>query len=85
MVTNMVNPGSFPESAGHDFSTPGISFYLLLPCHQGNAEQLFNSMLQAAQLIADELSADVLDHERHLITPHRLAEYREKAKLYTRQ
>ncbi|UXI00616.1 cell division protein ZipA [Photobacterium sp. TY1-4] len=82
-VTNMVNPGHFP---GHDdpaFETPGVAFYLMLPC-PGRADNNFNQMLLTVQRVADELGADILDHERALITPHRIESYREKAKRYTR-
>lgn len=82
-VTNMVHPGNFPEGGADSFETPGIAFYLMLPCH-GRADHNFNLMLQTVQRVADELGADVLDHERVMITPQRIDEYREKAKLYTR-
>ena len=82
-VTNMVHPGYFPEGGGDNFETPGIAFYLMLPCH-GRADHNFNLMLQTVQCVADELGADILDHERVMITPQRIDEYREKAKLYTR-
>ncbi|WP_232428176.1 cell division protein ZipA [Photobacterium marinum] len=82
-VTNMVHPAQFPEGGDDSFETPGIAFYLMLPC-PGRADYNFNIMLQTVQRIADELGADVLDHERAMITPHRIDEYREKAKLYSR-
>ncbi|OLQ76003.1 cell division protein ZipA [Photobacterium proteolyticum] len=82
-VTNMVHPAHFPEGGSDSFETPGIAFYLMLPC-PGRPDYNFNQMLQTVQRVADELGADVLDHERAMITPHRINEYREKAKLYTR-
>ncbi|OAN13928.1 hypothetical protein A3K86_12935 [Photobacterium jeanii] len=81
-VTNMVHPGNFPQHNIEQFETPGIAFYLMLPCH-GRADMNFNNMLRTVQLVADELSADVLDQDRNMITPHRINEYREKAKFYT--
>ncbi|GHA47191.1 cell division protein ZipA [Photobacterium aphoticum] len=83
-VTNMVAPGHFSVEGNQHFETPGVAFYLMLPCEAGRADQSFNSMLQTVQRIADVLGADVLDHERNLITPHRISEYREKAMRYTR-
>jgi len=82
-VTNMIHPAHFPDGGSDGFETPGIAFYLMLPCH-GRPDLNFNQMLQTVQRVADELGADVLDHERAMITPHRINEYREKAKLYTR-
>lgn len=81
-ATNMVQPGNFPEDGGHNFETPGVSFYLMLPCY-GSASSSFNLMLQTVQRIADDLNADVLDHERAMVTPNRIAQYRDKAKLYS--
>ncbi|MEL6115219.1 cell division protein ZipA [Photobacterium sp. SP02] len=80
-VANMVSPGYFPQDQLDEFATPGIAFYLMLPCH-GRADDNFNLMLQTVQRIADEMGADILDHERNLITPQRLKGYREKAKKY---
>ncbi|MEI8595043.1 cell division protein ZipA [Photobacterium sp. Hal280] len=80
-VANMVSPGYFPQDQLEEFATPGIAFYLMLPCH-GRADDNFNLMLQTVQRIADEMGADILDHERNLITPQRLKGYREKAKKY---
>lgn len=81
-VTNMVSPGNFPQSDDPAFETPGVAFYLMLPC-PGRADNNFNQMLQTAQRVADQLGADILDHERALITPHRIEACRDKAKRYT--
>ncbi|UJZ93241.1 cell division protein ZipA [Photobacterium damselae subsp. damselae] len=80
-VTNLVAPGNFPDINDAHFETPGIGFFLMLPC-PGRADDNFNMMLQTAQRIADDLNADVLDHERNMITPYRITAYRDKAKLY---
>ncbi|KJG07404.1 cell division protein ZipA [Photobacterium angustum] len=80
-VTNLLNPGSFPETNYQHFETPGIGFFLMLPCY-GKAASNFNLMLQTAQQIADELNADVLDQDRVMITPNRITQYREKSVKY---
>lgn len=82
-VTNMVHPAHFPEGGSDNFETPGVAFYLMLPAEAGRADEHFNLMLQTVQRIADTLGADVLDHERSLITPRRISQYREKAHRYT--
>ncbi|AJR09600.1 cell division protein ZipA [Photobacterium gaetbulicola] len=82
-VTNMVHPAHFPQGGSESFETPGVAFYLMLPCEVGRADQNFNLMLQTVQRIADSLGGDVLDHERNLITPHRISGYRDKAQRYT--
>ena len=80
-VTNLLNPGTFPETNYQHFETPGIGFFLMLPCH-GKASSNFNMMLQTAQQIADQLNADVMDQDRVMITPNRIAAYREKSVKY---
>ncbi len=78
-VANIVKPGVFHQ--GVDFETPGISFFMTLPCY-GNAESNFNLMLQTAQQIADDLSGLVMDEQRQMITPQKLDTYREKIKRF---
>ena len=80
-VTNLLNPGTFPETNYQHFETPGIGFFLMLPCY-GKASSNFNMMLQTAQQIADQLNADVMDQDRVMITPNRIAAYREKSVKY---
>jgi cell division protein ZipA len=58
-----------------EFTTKGISFFMTMPCF-GDAEQNFKLMLKTAQLIADDLGANVLDDARNLMTPNRLDSYR---------
>ncbi|MEZ8193596.1 MULTISPECIES: cell division protein ZipA [Vibrio] len=71
-VANMMQPGTLEHSDPADFSTKGISFFMTLPCY-GDAEQNFKLMLKTAQQIADDMSGNVLDEARNLITPDRIA------------
>jgi cell division protein ZipA len=74
-VANMMHPGTFEHADPAEFTTKGISFFMTLPCY-GEAEQNFNLMLRTAQQIADDLGGNVLDDQRNLMTPDRLASYR---------
>ncbi|PMH40980.1 cell division protein ZipA [Vibrio sp. 10N.286.49.B3] len=74
-VANMMQPGTLAHTDPAQFSTKGISFFMTLPCY-GDAEQNFNLMLTTAQQIADDMSGNVLDDARNLLTPDRLAAYR---------
>ncbi len=74
-VANMMQPGTLEHSDPADFTTKGISFFMTLPGF-GEAEQNFNLMLRTAQQIADDMGGNVLDDNRNLMTPDRLAAYR---------
>lgn len=80
-AANMFNPGCFPLATIHQFTTPGVTFFMTLPCY-GEADQNFKLMLQTAQQVADQLGGLVTDENRTMLTPQRLDEYREKIKQF---
>ncbi|CZF80363.1 Cell division protein ZipA [Grimontia celer] len=80
-AANMFNPGSFPLATIHQFTTPGITLFMTLPCY-GEAEQNFKLMLQTAQQVADQLGGLVTDDNRNMMTPQRLDGYRDKIKQF---
>ncbi|MGF1805942.1 cell division protein ZipA [Aliivibrio sifiae] len=83
-TANMVAPGHFQVPEGDEFSTPGISFFLPLPCY-GDAEHNFKLMLQTAQLVSSELGGNILDEKRDMLTPNKIDEYKQRAKVFCRK
>lgn len=80
-VANMMQPGTLKHDDPDAFTTKGISFFMTLPCF-GDSEHNFKIMLRTAQQIADDMSGNVLDEKRNLMTPDRLAKYREQIKAF---
>lgn len=83
-LANMLKPGIFDIDNLENFSTPGVSLFMMLPI-EGDPHQVFNMMHNAARKIADEFSAQVLDGRRSALTKQSLQQYVEKIREFERQ
>lgn len=81
-LANMVKPGTFELEKIEDFTTPGVSFFMVLP---GPVEGLkaFNIMLDCAQTMAARLDGELLDESRNILTKQGLERMRAEIQLFS--
>ncbi|MFT2090789.1 cell division protein ZipA [Paraglaciecola sp. 2405UD69-4] len=83
-LANMFKPGVFDIDNLENFSTQGVSLFMILPI-EGEPHQVFNMMHNAARKIAEEFSAQIYDAKRTLLTKQSLQQYVEKIREFERQ
>jgi cell division protein ZipA len=83
-VANMVKPGTFDLRDLDRLSTPGLSFFLTLPGPLSGLDS-WDTMLPAAQRMAELLDAVVLDEQRNALGRQRIAHIREDLRRYDRK
>lgn len=76
-VANIVNPGTFEADAIDDFSTPGISMFMLLPAPINNL-LAFEQMLAVARRLAEALDGRLLDFKRQEMTAQGIEQARRR-------
>jgi cell division protein ZipA len=83
-LANMFKPGNFDIDHLENFTTQGVSLFMILPI-EGEPHQVFNMMHNAARKIADEFSGQIYDGRRALLTKQSLQQYVEKIREFERQ
>ncbi len=83
-VANIIKPGSFDLSQIGSVETPAIAFFLTLPAPLP-ALDAWDTMLPAAQRMAELLDGVVLDEERNALGRQRIAHIRDELRAYDRQ
>lgn len=82
-LANMFKPGNFDIDNLENFTTQGVSLFMILPI-EGDPHQVFNMMHNAARKIADEFSAQILDGRRSALNKQNLQQYVEKIREFER-
>jgi cell division protein ZipA len=83
-VANMVKPGTFDMRALDTLETPGLSFFMTLPGPLPGLDA-WETMLPAAQRMAELLDAVVLDEQRNALGRQGIAHIREDLRRYDRK
>jgi cell division protein ZipA len=83
-LTNLFKPGVFDIDNMETFSTQGVSLFMMLPI-EGEAQQVFNMMHNAARKIAEEFGCKVLDGNRVLLSKQSLQQYSERIRDFERR
>lgn len=83
-LANMFKPGVFDIDNLENFTTQGVSLFMILPI-EGDPHQVFNMMHNAARKLAEEFSGQILDGRRSVLTKQGLQQYVEKIREFERQ
>jgi cell division protein ZipA len=83
-VANMIKPGSFDLRALEALETPGLTFFMTLPGPLAGLDA-WDTMLPAAQRMAELLDAQVLDDRRNTLGRQRIAHLRDELRAYDRK
>ena len=83
-VANIIKPGSFDMATIGELETPAIAFFLTLPAPL-SALDAWDTMLPAAQRMAELLDGVVLDEERNALGRQRIQHIRDELRGYDRE
>jgi cell division protein ZipA len=71
-MANMIQPGGFKAEEWDTLVTPGVTFFLSVPCVH-RPVQTFERMAETAKSLAESLGGQLLDQDRRPLTDHGLA------------
>ncbi|ABG40296.1 cell division protein ZipA [Paraglaciecola sp. T6c] len=83
-LANMFKPGVFDIDNLENFTTQGITLFMILPI-EGDPHQVFNMMHNATRKIADEFNGQILDGRRSMLTKQGLQQYVERIREFERK
>lgn len=83
-LTNMFKPGVFDIDNIENFSTYGLSLFMMLPI-EGDAQQVFNMMHNAARKMSEEFDCRILDGNKVGVSKQSLQQYVERIREFERK
>ncbi|WP_395344060.1 cell division protein ZipA [Ningiella sp. W23] len=83
-LTNMFKPGVFDIDNIENFSTRGVSLFMMLPI-EGEAQQVFNMMHNAARKLSEEFGCSILDGNKVPLSKQSLQQYSERIRAFERR
>jgi len=83
-LANAINPGNFDLDAMDQFSSPGLTLFMLLPGPQ-KPQDAFENMLTAAEKLKSVLGGKLEDGSHCVLTQQRIQLYREEILNFQRQ
>lgn len=83
-MANMVKPGYFELDHMNAFDTPGVTFFLSLPC-DGGALYAFDLMVDTARKLAKDLDGELRDETQSMITAQTVEHYRQRVMEFERK
>jgi cell division protein ZipA len=83
-LTNMFKPGVFDIDSMENFNTAGLSLFMMLPI-EGDPQQVFNMMHNAARKISDEFGCRILDGNKVAVSKQSLQQYIERIREFERR
>ena len=66
------------------FETPGVTFFLSLPC-SGGALYAFDLMIDTARKLSKALDGELRDETQSIITPQTVEHYRQRVQEFERK
>ncbi|HBF10119.1 MAG TPA: cell division protein ZipA [Gammaproteobacteria bacterium] len=83
-MANLVKPGFFELDHMNAFETPGVTFFLSLPC-SGGALYAFDLMIDTARKLSKALDGELRDETQSIITPQTVEHYRQRVQEFERK
>ena len=83
-LANIMNPGSFDLDSMENFETRGVSLFMTLP-NAGDPFYVFEQMFNAAQQLAQEFNAQIIDDKRNVMTKQTEQHYLSKIREFDRK